>query len=47
MHKIMDQVTQANSIFWLCLVVNLIQPIESHGFLLSTLHKVSQGRDSI
>lgn len=47
MHKIMDQATQANSIFWLCQVVNLIQHIESHGLFLSTLHRVLQERDSI
>lgn len=27
------------------LAVNNIQPIEPHGFLLNTLHRVSKGRD--
>lgn len=47
MHKIMDHVAQAYSIFRLCLAMNFIQPTEPHGFSLSTLHGISQGRDSI
>lgn len=46
-HKIIDQVTQAFSVFWLRLTMNLIQPVEPHGFSLRTLHRVSQRRDSI
>lgn len=32
MYKIIDQVTQAFSVFWLHLAMNLIQPAEPHGF---------------